>query len=144
MRKGEPGGFYSETIPWLEALSSEMLSEREAPTWTLDKVANTPGPRYFKSHATAEQLPRGEANIKVIYIARNPKDTVVSLFHHARDKPEFGYKGDFKSFVQLFLAGKVENGCWFEHVLNWQKECEVIVERWVSVQASFVNHLCNL
>lgn len=33
---GEPGGFYGESCPWLEATSSQFLQPREAPTWTLD------------------------------------------------------------------------------------------------------------
>ena len=41
----------------------------------------------------------------VIYVARNPKDTAVSLFHHAKSKPEFGYTGDFNTFCEIFLAG---------------------------------------
>eukprot|EP01035_Chromulina_nebulosa_P034712 gene34712-46600_t len=41
LRKGSPGGFYSETIPWLEAICSDMLNSREAPTWTLDKINST-------------------------------------------------------------------------------------------------------
>jgi hypothetical protein len=38
-------------------------------------------------------------------VARNPKDTAVSLFHHAKSKPEFGYTGDFTTFCEIFLAG---------------------------------------
>lgn len=127
LRKGEPGGFYGETIPWLEAVSSEFLNPREAPTWTLDRINATPGPRYFKTHATVSHLPRGKANIKVIYVARNPKDSVVSLYHHAKSKPEFGYTGDFDTFVHIFLAGKAENGSWFNHVLDWYNEAKVVL-----------------
>lgn len=57
LRKGSPGGFYSETIPWLEAVCSDMLNSREAPTWTLDKINSTLGRRYFKTHATVDHLP---------------------------------------------------------------------------------------
>jgi hypothetical protein len=125
VRGGEPGGNYGETVPWLESLSSPFLADREAPTWTLDALKRVQTPRYFKSHATVDQLPRGHADIKVIYVARNPKDTVVSLYHHARNKPEFGYNGSFGTFLELFLAGEVENGSWFDHVLGWHKECMV-------------------
>ena len=43
--------------------------------------------------------------LSVIYVARNPKDTVVSLYHHAKSKPEFVYTGDFNTFCEIFLAG---------------------------------------
>lgn len=124
LRDGEAGGFYGESIPWLEAVTSELLNPREAPTWTLEKIQNNPGPRYFKSHANVEHLPGYNAvynnvksgsndskvkkNVKIIYVARNPKDTVVSLFHHAKSKPEFGYTGSFDKFCEIFLAGKEE------------------------------------
>lgn len=128
LRNGEAGGFYSETSPWLEAVTSELLNPREAPTWTLDKINAAPAPRYFKSHANAEHLPgdpiKKGKNIKVIYVARNPKDSAVSLFHHAKSKPEFGYTGNFDKFCELFLAGKAENGDWFRHVLDWHKQCQ--------------------
>ncbi len=57
LRKGAPGGFYSESVPWLEAVCSDMLISREAPTWTLDKINLTSGRRYFKTHATVDHLP---------------------------------------------------------------------------------------
>lgn len=66
LKEGEPGGFYGETVPWLEATASDFLQPREAPTWTLDKINNAPvdAPRYFKTHATVGHLPRGDAKIK--------------------------------------------------------------------------------
>ena len=66
LRNGAAGGSYGETVPWLEATASDFLQLREAPTWTLDKINNAPSglPRYFKTHATINHLPRGSANIK--------------------------------------------------------------------------------
>lgn len=66
LRGGESGGFYGETVPWLEATASDFLQPREAPTWTLDKINSAPldSPRYFKTHATVNHLPRGDAKIK--------------------------------------------------------------------------------
>ncbi len=125
LRDGEPGGFYGEAIPWLESVTSEFLGPREAPTWTLDKINNAPSPRYFKTHAIVEHLPRGHGKIKTIVVARNPKDSVVSLYHHAKSKPEFGFTGDFNAFCEIFLAGQAENGCWFSHILDWYNKCKV-------------------
>jgi len=129
LRNGEIGGFYGESVPWLEAICSDLLSSREAPTWTLEKIVANEGRRYFKTHATVAHLP-GAANPnskppKIVYVARNPKDTVVSLYHHAKSKPEFGYTGDFNTFCTLFLSGNVENGSWFKHVLDWYKLAQV-------------------
>eukprot|EP00192_Tetraselmis_astigmatica_P020616 CAMPEP_0117677352 /NCGR_PEP_ID=MMETSP0804-20121206/16699_1 /TAXON_ID=1074897 /ORGANISM="Tetraselmis astigmatica, Strain CCMP880" /LENGTH=283 /DNA_ID=CAMNT_0005486629 /DNA_START=430 /DNA_END=1282 /DNA_ORIENTATION=- len=119
----EDGRRYSEIVPWLEALTSDVLAPREAPGHSLASVAAAPGPRYFKTHAHVRHLPGSLASgAKVIYVARNPKDTAVSLFHHAQNKPEFGYDGDFDTFFRIFLAGRAENGCWFDHVLDWHSK----------------------
>ena len=124
LRNGEPGGKYGESVPWLEAAgASEFLGPREAPSWTMATIDAAPAPRYFKTHASVAHLPRGKANIKIIYVARNPKDTVVSLYHHAKSKPEFGYTGDFDTFCKIFLAGNAENGDWFDHCIEWWNVC---------------------
>ena len=83
---------------------------------------DAPAPRYFKTHATVSDLPKGNAKIKTIYVARNPKDSMVSLYHHAKSKPEFGFTGDFEKFFHIFIAGQAENGSWFSHVLDWYKK----------------------
>lgn len=113
---------YAQVVPWLEALcATKILPEREATGWTMASVNSAPSPRYFKSHATVADLPRGKARPKVIVVARNPKDTIVSLYHHAKNKPEFGYSdGSFDAFLRVFLSGNAENGSWFKHVLEWK------------------------
>jgi hypothetical protein len=127
LRRGEPGGRYSETVPWLEACyASDLLDSREAPGWSPTRIENNTERRYFKTHATVNDFPgrASGAKPKVIYCARNPKDTMVSLFNHAKSKPEFEYQhGDFESFFNLFIKGEVENGLWFNHVLDWHAEC---------------------
>lgn len=127
LREGEAGGFYGESIPWLEAVTSEVLNPREAPTWNRAKIDNAPSPRYFKCHANLQHVPGNpfskNKRIKIIYVARNPKDTVVSLYNHAKSKPEFSYTGTFDKFCENFLAGKTENGDWFDHVLEWHQQC---------------------
>ena len=85
--------------------------------------------RYFKTHAVIKQFPGGGMitdNIRIIYIARNPKDTVVSLYHHTKSKPEFNLNNcNFHQFCKLFLLGKVENSSWFDHVITWHQQCLV-------------------
>lgn len=126
LHQGANHGKYGESVPWLEACASspDIIGPREAPDWTMAGINAAPAPRYFKSHATVRDLPRGQAKTKVIYVARNPKDTVVSLFHHARSKPEFQFTGDFTNFLHIFLANLAENGSWFTHVLCWHEECQ--------------------
>jgi len=127
LNNGEQGAkSYGETVPWLEALCappSTPLASREAPGFAdVKAIDRWQGPRFFKTHATVSDLPRGKAQVKVIAVARNPKDTVVSLFHHASSKPEFGFDGSFDEFLRVFLAGNAENGSWFAHVNDWYRE----------------------
>jgi len=114
---------YSESIPWLEAATSPILSQWEATGHTVESIMETEGPRYFKTHANLQDLPgRSSANPKVIYVARNPKDVVVSLLHHAKDKPCFHFNGNFSKMLHYFMEGNCENGSWFKHVLDWYNE----------------------
>ncbi|KAJ1448109.1 P-loop containing nucleoside triphosphate hydrolase protein [Pelagophyceae sp. CCMP2097] len=124
LNDGEQGDLsYGEQVPWLEALCApDTLAHREAPGHSRAIIDATEGPRYFKSHATVADLPRGAApGVRIVAVARNPKDTVVSLFHHASSKPEFGYTGDFETFLRIFLTGHAENGSWFKHAVEWHQ-----------------------
>ena len=128
-----PGRSMYATVPWIDTLASSnaVLRAREGCDYTLDDLAAFPAdrPRFFKAHATVSDIPgggaRGGGGARVVYVARNPKDTVVSLWHHARDKPEFALRAgeavapDFEQFVRLFLAGQAECGSWFDHNLAW-------------------------
>ncbi|KAG0720242.1 Sulfotransferase 1C4 [Chionoecetes opilio] len=63
-----------------------------------------PSPRTFKTHLPLSLLPPNLlATTKAVYMARNPKDVVLSFFHHSRIFKARGYKGTFEQFVQYFL-----------------------------------------
>ncbi len=46
--------------------------------------------------------------LQVVYIARNPKDVVVSYFQFVKMSTQAGFSEDFKAFADLFLEGKGE------------------------------------
>jgi len=117
---GEQGDLtYAQSSPWLEAVTSPILSQWEATGHTLESIKEMPGPRFFKTHANIQDLPGGTGTPKVIYVCRNPKDVVVSMLNHAKDKPCFGFNGDLSHMLQFFMEGTCENGSWFKHVLDW-------------------------
>ncbi|XP_053121130.1 sulfotransferase 1C2-like isoform X2 [Hemicordylus capensis] len=98
----------------------EMCQPKPIPSG-IEQADAMPSPRTLKSHLPVHLLPPSfwEQNCKIIYVARNAKDTAVSYFHfHCMDKwlPE---PGNWNQFLDNFLAGKVTWGSWFDHVLGW-------------------------
>lgn len=124
---GEPSHKnYTEVIPWLESLTFNDVRDeapdlhREAKHWTLDALKSTANRRFMMTHANLKDLPAGSAKgLKVIYVARNPKDVCVSLFHHASNKPTNAFVGSFSDMLACFVKGRCNNGLWFKHVLEW-------------------------
>ena len=70
-------------------------------------------------------LPHTTTNIKYIYIARNPKDESVSLWHFAKSHISNFQKDatlHWESFFADFLEAKAITGMyggWLSHVLGW-------------------------
>ncbi|GMH98693.1 hypothetical protein TrVE_jg457 [Triparma verrucosa] len=119
-----------EHVPWLEALCGKSPSVDEAIA-RINAMPETK-PRTFKSHAPLDFIKLWTtAKSAVIYLARNPKDVAVSLWHHSRSKTSFGYEGPFSHFLdKIFLSGRAESGSWWGHVgtyfaaENWQAVVE--------------------
>uniref|UniRef100_A0A3B3WYE9 Sulfotransferase n=1 Tax=Poecilia mexicana TaxID=48701 RepID=A0A3B3WYE9_9TELE len=78
-------------------------------------------PRIIKTHLPVQFLPQSfwEQNSKIIYVARNAKDTVVSYFHFDRMNKAQPEPGDWNSFLQRFVDGKMVFGSWNDHVGGW-------------------------
>lgn len=74
-----------------------------------------PSPRLFKTHLPYQKLPKGLC--RYIYVARNPKDMLVSYYHYRRNYR--GFQGAFDELFDEFLNGKPPHGSWFEHVKGW-------------------------
>jgi hypothetical protein len=94
----------AEFCPWFEK------SVRSARGFEL-----RPSPRLFKSHLSYSKTPKGPG--KYIYVAREGKDVALSYYH--LECRYDGYEGTFDEFFELFLKGKTNFGCWFEHVKGW-------------------------
>ncbi|XP_069678908.1 luciferin sulfotransferase-like isoform X2 [Periplaneta americana] len=84
-------------------------------------VENLKSPRCIKTHLYPQLLPQQIWTVKpkLIYVARNPKDVVVSWYHHHRLLN--GYTGSCEEFVEAFMGGIVEFGPFWEHVLEFWK-----------------------
>ncbi|XP_032999548.1 amine sulfotransferase-like [Lacerta agilis] len=98
-----------DRVPWLEYNIRNM-----------DYVSR-PSPRLFASHLPYYLVPKGLRNrsAKVVYVARNPKDVLVSFYHFSKVANHFEEVEDFGIFMERFLAGKVLASLWLDHMEGW-------------------------
>ncbi|XP_074646258.1 sulfotransferase 1C4-like [Tubulanus polymorphus] len=86
------------------------------------KIESLSRPRLMQIHFPFEMFPiqAMEKNAKVIYVMRNPKDTLVSYYHYYRSCKSLGnFPGTWDDFFQLFLNKKLVHGYFYDHVLSW-------------------------
>jgi len=73
--------------------------------------------RFIKSHLPMSLLPKTLLKKgKVIYVARNPRDVVVSYYHHHKFFKGHGYVGDLPNFAKRFMENQVMMGPYFPHI----------------------------
>ena len=112
----EDGKTVREAIPMLSALGNEPY-----PMVDVDAMTS---PRAFKSHEPYDMIPGGPPSrspAKYIYIARNPKDVIVSAYYHCCWAKHCGFIGTANDLLQAFIDGTMFYGSWFDHVLGWWK-----------------------
>uniref|UniRef100_A0A4W5NCS2 Sulfotransferase n=1 Tax=Hucho hucho TaxID=62062 RepID=A0A4W5NCS2_9TELE len=108
MREGCNKKSIQQLVPWFE----ENIRQVD--------YNNMPSPRTFASHLHLSSIPQGlREKGKVVYIARNPKDVAVSLFHLHNFMKALESEPDFDTFLIQFLRGNVLGGSWFDHVTDW-------------------------
>nr|XP_056712625.1 amine sulfotransferase-like [Euleptes europaea] len=98
-----------DRVPWLEYNIRSM-----------DYISR-PSPRLFATHLPYYLVPKGLRNkrAKVIYVARNPKDVLVSYYHFSSMAVKLETAGNFADFMERFLAGEVLASSWLDHVEGW-------------------------
>ena len=102
----------SISIPWLEAM--EYYPEID--------INDLPTPRAFKSHTPYEMMPCGlphKTPGRYIYVARNPKDVAVSLYHWNKTLVWGDPTQSWNDHFEKFISGDVYYGNYFDHVLSW-------------------------
>uniref|UniRef100_A0A8B9B7Y2 Sulfotransferase n=1 Tax=Anser brachyrhynchus TaxID=132585 RepID=A0A8B9B7Y2_9AVES len=105
----------AKTIPnWERAPWLEQIHFRGA-------LRDTAAHRLITSHLPARVLAPllQRSKAKVIYVARNPKDVVVSFYYFHRLAKFLPDPVSFDAFLQQFLEGTVHYGSWFDHVKGW-------------------------
>ena len=116
--------------PYIEgAVASRALSVAD--------LRELPSPRLFKTHAAWPDLPVAGCTptappdgAKVIVVVRDPRDVMVSLFHHSRSIAGISYGGSWDEWFEVFVSGAAPlpmvaasggDGAadWFLHTLGW-------------------------
>ncbi|XP_070578870.1 sulfotransferase 1E1-like [Ptychodera flava] len=97
-----------------------------------DKCVKASSPRLMKSHLPFDYFPKQAKHddlskkCKVIYVARNPKDSCVSLFHMLRGYHFLQTDDSWDHFITDFIEGEVIYGSWFQHVTGWLENSDKV------------------
>lgn len=110
---------FFEAVTVYDIKNGVTVDDNEFSISSVRRAAELPSPRYIKTHLPAELLPRQLWTVrpKIVYTARNPKDTAVSFYHHYRNIQ--GYLGTFDDFMEAFLADQVIWAPFHSHILNF-------------------------
>ena len=113
----------------------------------LAKVEKMSSPRLMKSHFRLCLLPDDLLEkSKIVICLRNPKDTVVSYYHHEKRVKNYGYTGDFQTFFGLFMDNLIRYCSYFDYIKEvWQQRnhpnmCLLFFEDMKKDLASSVRH----
>ena len=116
-----------KTINMTDLFKSIPFIESEQPDGKLgaDIFKTLPSPRFMKTHLPYElwkdQLKK-YPHVRVIQTIRNPKDTLVSYYHHFRSSGQLGaFHGTWDQYFDIFKAKRLPWGDYFEHNVNWYK-----------------------
>ncbi len=93
----------------------KQAANREISYESIRLAHELPSPRVIKTHLPLEMLPQKLLDTcKVVFVGRNPKDCMVSYYHHTSMFSDYKFNGDFKGFADLFINGEHEYGSYWE------------------------------
>ncbi|KAJ0060600.1 hypothetical protein NL108_016585, partial [Boleophthalmus pectinirostris] len=116
--------------PFLEIVSPKPIPSGNISIFLmcsgLDLLKKMDPPRMIKTHLPFQLVPLGfwENKCKVIYVARNAKDNLVSYYHFDRMNQTQPEPGPWDSYIHKFMRGDVAWGSWYEHVKGYWAERE--------------------
>ncbi|XP_034733458.1 cytosolic sulfotransferase 1-like [Etheostoma cragini] len=104
-----------ERVPFLELIIPAYGSGKDM----ADNLLTSP--RIIKTHFPIQFVPKSfwEQNCRMVYVARNAKDNMVSYFHFDRMNQIQPEPGEWSSFFHRFMEGKMVFGSWYDHVNGW-------------------------
>ncbi|CAL8240116.1 unnamed protein product [Gadus morhua 'NCC'] len=136
-----------DRVPFLEITS---FPNHPSGTDLADNLVTSP--RLIKTHLPVQMVPKSfwEQKCRVVYVARNAKDNAVSYYHFDRMNVGQPEPGDWNSFLQRFMDGKMVFGSWFDHVTGWWEKKQshpkihyMFFEDMVEDTGREINKLCS-
>ncbi|XP_072317207.1 amine sulfotransferase-like [Eucyclogobius newberryi] len=99
----------ADLMPWIESFGQ------------VQEFITAESPRFRVSHLPYYLMPAAlcREKGKVIYVARNPKDVLVSSYHFHKMAMMLETPASFEDFFQKFMKGEVMGGNWFQHIKSW-------------------------
>ncbi|XP_068105099.1 sulfotransferase 1C1-like [Hyperolius riggenbachi] len=87
----------------------------------MEEINAMPSPRILKTHLPVQLVPPSfwRHKCKVIYVARNAKDTLTSYFHFDKHVGIHPDPEPFEEYVRRFMKGDVGWGSWYDHVKDF-------------------------
>lgn len=105
LHEGEVSSIHTiARVPFLETATHPRFA-----TQVQHVIKTMPSPRLMKTHFTYDAISKDadkSAKCKYIYIARNPKDVVVSYFTFVTARRSLnGFSGPWEFYAKLFIEG---------------------------------------
>ncbi|VAH12302.1 unnamed protein product [Triticum turgidum subsp. durum] len=110
-----------DCVPFVEVLFSAGQEAR---------LEALPSPRLLHTHMHHSLLPPSLARCKIVYVCREPKDMVVSIWHFAKSiMPAGGIAFSFSDLYESACQGKHLHGPIWDHVLGYWSASKASPER---------------
>ena len=117
-------GKMPENLPFASKVHLEFCFPDASEEEVLKRIQDSPSPRLLSSHAHLRFIEKQvmKDKVRVIVVMRNPKDTLVSLYHFYQIGKALGfYKGTWDEFFQLFKEKRLWGGDMFDFNTAWWK-----------------------
>ena len=80
-----------------------VIENKNPVLMTESQIEAIPDPRFFFTHFPFPYLPKTNPNTKFLYIYRNPKDLVLSMYNHFSNDKRDSFQGTFDEFFEFFI-----------------------------------------
>lgn len=86
-------------------------------------IESLPSPRIIDTHFQFQYLPQKhiENRCKIVHMMRNPKDVMVSLYHHAKKDKMLDLNIGWNEFFEVWMDGKIPYGTWYDYELGMEQ-----------------------